>query len=114
MNTPFAQSALADKVAIHVTNFDLPANIRAAAFDQAARLLASDERIDRIRLDFEATPATPEAAPAIVLKGAVEFGGPALLASVTSSDAATALEFLIDKLDRMLRRGRAARPVAVA
>jgi len=80
-------------------------DLRATALELASRLFAHNIHIDRIQVSFDSDPSR---APSdrFVVKGMLEFGGPALLASVTAGDPLTALQHLIAKFDQLLRRPR--------
>lgn len=70
--------------------------------EKAERLFRHDSRILRVRVDLEQERSTvPRLFEA---KGHVEVAGPDLRASVRSEDAYKAVNLLIDKLERMLRK----------
>lgn len=105
MNSTPPLSTLSEKIVVRSTNFALPDEVRAAALEQASRLFAHHPKIDRIRIDFECDAArTPT--DRFVAKGQVEFGGPALLASVSTDTPANSLEHLVAKFDHLLHRRR--------
>ena len=101
----FSSSAAAalDRIEVLGLRHLVPEELRAAALDRASRLFAYNIPIDRIRIEFDDDPAR---APAdrYMAKGLIEFGGPALLASVATDDAIKSLDFLIAKFDHLLRR----------
>lgn len=84
---------------IHLTLTDA---MRAALAEKTERLLRHEPRIDRIRIDIELDATRGR--EIFVAKGHIEVGGPDLIASVTSEDAYKAVDLLIDKLDRLIRR----------
>lgn len=114
---PFAQPQVRDDAMINTT---IPAQIinpkllfrgihltltdamRAALAEKTERLLRHEPRIDRIRIDIELDATRGR--EIFVAKGHIEVGGPDLIASVTSEDAYKAVDLLIDKLDRLIRR----------
>lgn len=72
---------------------------------KATGLLRHHAKIEDICIELENDGERP-ADQQFIAKGKVDFGGPALLASVTGRDAAAALDNLIDQLDHQLRRQR--------
>ena len=83
--------------------------LRGYAEQKAARLSHHEERIIRIRIDVEHDD-TRAASARFTAKGHVEVTGNDLIASETADDAYKAIDFLVDKLDRMIReRGRVRR-----
>lgn len=109
---------LAEKIVLRDVNVGLDDATRLAVFDKIARLVHREEQIARISIELTREPA-PDATDSpvssgVTARGTLELGGPGLLASVTSHDALTALDFLLDKFDRQLRRRlhHARRPAA--
>ena len=76
--------------------------LRAYAEHKATRLTHHEERIIRIRLDLEHDD-TRSADARFTAKGHVEVSGNDLIASETDADVYKAIDFLVDKLDRMIR-----------
>ena len=76
--------------------------LRAYAEHKANRLTNHEERIIRIRLDLEHDD-TRAADARFTAKGHVEVSGNDLIASETDADVYKAIDFLVDKLDRMIR-----------
>ena len=81
--------------------------MRVAIESKAARLIRHEPRLLRVRIDVENQPRG--AAPWFVAKGYLEVQGPDRYASVGSDDAYKAVDLLIDKLDRQLRKRSTAR-----
>lgn len=103
MHHPSPAATLADRIDVHGTRADVTEELRAAAMEEASRLFAHSFHIDRIRLEFDEDP-TRAPADRFMVKGQIEFGGPALLASVASDDPLKSLRHLIAKFDHLLRR----------
>jgi putative sigma-54 modulation protein len=76
--------------------------MKAALESKAERLFRHEPRILRLRIDVERDLRGPMRV--FTAKGRIEIAGPDLTASVTTSDAYTSINLLIDKLDRMLRK----------
>jgi putative sigma-54 modulation protein len=101
MHDPTA--SLTPGVIVRAINFELDETIQSAAAERATRLLRYNDGIAQVCLELENDGNRPEDQQ-YVAKGKVDFGGPALLASVQGPDAAGALDYLIDQLDHQLRR----------
>ena len=84
---------------VHLT---LTEALRAYAESKSARLAHHEERILRIRIDIEHYDTRATSAR-FTAKGHVEVSGNDLIASETADDAYKAIDFLVDKLDRMIR-----------
>lgn len=69
---------------------------------KAARLFRHESHIVRLRVDVERD--LRGRSRVFTAKGRIEIAGPDLSASVTTADAYTSINLLIDKLDRMLRK----------
>ncbi len=76
--------------------------MKAALESKANRLFRHEPRILRLRIDVEYD--LRGRARVFTAKGRIEIAGPDLTAAVTTEDAYTAINLLIDKLDRMLRK----------
>jgi putative sigma-54 modulation protein len=96
-------------VIVRGVHLSLTDALRAYAEHKTARLSHHEERIIRIRIDLEHDD-TRAASARFTAKGHVEVSGNDLIASETADDAYKAIDFLVDKLDRMIReRGRVRR-----
>jgi putative sigma-54 modulation protein len=84
---------------IHVSLTDA---MKAALAAKAERLFRHEPRILRLRIDVERD--LRGAVRVFTAKGRIEIAGPDLTASVTTEDAYTSINLLIDKLDRLLRK----------
>jgi putative sigma-54 modulation protein len=102
-NTP---ASLTPSVVVRAINFELDETIQTATTEKAARLLRYSNQIEQVCVELENDGRQAEDQQYIA-KGKVDFGGPALLASVQGPDAARALDYLIDQLDHQLRRQQA-------
>lgn len=76
--------------------------LKTAIDTKAERLFRHEPRIIRVRVDLDRE--SRNGAVMFIAKGRIELHGPDLLASVVSSDAYQSIDWLIDRLDRMLRR----------
>lgn len=76
--------------------------MKAALEAKAERLFRHEPRILRLRIDVERD--FRGRTRAFTAKGRVEIAGPDITAAVTTDDAYNAINLLIDKLDRMLRK----------
>jgi len=103
MNHPPSPEELAAKVIVSGIHLELTDALRQAALEKASRLLRHNSHIVRIRIDLE-FDKTKGAGDQFIAKGHIEIGGPDLIASVQSEDGYKSLDFLIDKLDGLLRR----------
>ncbi len=76
--------------------------MKAALESKANRLFRHEPRVLRLRIDVECDHRGR--VRVFTAKGRIEIAGPDLTAAVTTGDAYTAINLLIDKLDRMLRK----------
>lgn len=76
--------------------------MKAALQSKAERLFRHEPRILRLRIDVERD--LRGRTRVFAAKARIEVAGPDITASVTTEDAYTSINLLIDKLDRMLRR----------
>lgn len=76
--------------------------LKSTIVTKAERLFRHEPRIIRVRVDLDREHRN--GAALFVAKGRIELHGPDLLASVVSNDAYKSIDWLIDRLDRMLRR----------
>ncbi len=91
------------KLILRGIHLNLTDSMKVAIHEKTARLLRHEPRIDRIRIDVE-LDKTKHAIAHFVAKGHIEIGGPDLIASVDSDDAYKSVDFLMDKLDGLLRK----------
>jgi putative sigma-54 modulation protein len=76
--------------------------MKAALENKTERLFRHEPDILRLRVDVERD--LRGRARVFTAKGRIEIAGPDLTAAVTTEDAYTSINLLIDKLDRMLRK----------
>lgn len=76
--------------------------MKVAVESKAERLFRHEPRILRVRIDVERDLRGHTRV--FTAKGRIEIAGPDLTASVTTDDAYSSINLLIDKLDRMLRK----------
>ena len=76
--------------------------MKVAVESKAERLFRHEPRILRLRIDVERD--LRGRTRVFTAKGRIEIAGPDLTASVTTDDAYSSINLLIDKLDRMLRK----------
>lgn len=69
---------------------------------KAERLFRHEPRIVRLRIDVERD--VRGRTRVFTAKGRIEIAGPDLTAAVTTDDAYTSINLLIDKLDRLIRK----------
>lgn len=105
--------AVAGRVSVRAINFELEHALQAIASEKAARLLRYSPNIDQVCIELENDP-TRDSANEYVAKGRIDFGGPAILASVTGAEAGPTLNYLIDQLEHQLRKQRRANAVPAA
>jgi putative sigma-54 modulation protein len=84
-------------------HLELTPSLKTFVQEKAERLFRHEERIVRVRIELE-SDAKQAVATRFVAKGHIEIHGPDMNASVPSHDMHKAVDMLIDKLDRMLRR----------
>lgn len=94
---------LATRIIVRGIHLDLTDALRSAATDKAERLLRHEDRIIRVRIDLD-HDKTRSAGLQFVARGYIEISGPDMFASAECDDAYQALDMLVDKLDRMLRK----------
>lgn len=76
--------------------------MKAVLESKAERLFRHEPRILRVRIDVERD--LRGRTRVFTAKGKIEIAGPDLTAAVTTEDAYTSINLLIDTLDRMLRK----------
>ena len=76
--------------------------MKRAVETKADRLFRHEPRIVRVRIDVEHD--LRGRTRVFTAKGRIEIAGPDLTAAVTTGDAYTSINLLIDKLDRLLRK----------
>ena len=84
-------------------HLELTPSLKTFVQEKAERLFRHEERIVRVRIELE-SDAKQAVSTRFVAKGHIEIHGPDMNASVASDEMHKAVDMLIDKLDRMLRR----------
>jgi putative sigma-54 modulation protein len=99
---PVKTSEIETKLILRGINLSLTEAMRSAIETKVDKLLRHEPNIVRVRIDVE--NGSHGGVPVFTAKGHIEIGGPDLLASVSTEDAYKSIDFLIDKLDRLLRK----------
>jgi putative sigma-54 modulation protein len=84
-------------------HLELTPSLKTFVQEKAQRLFRHEERIVRVRIELE-SDAKQAVSTRFVAKGHIEIHGPDMNVSVASHEMHKAVDMLIDKLDRMLRR----------
>jgi putative sigma-54 modulation protein len=84
-------------------HLELTPSLKTFVQEKSERLFRHEERIVRVRIELE-SDAKQAVSTRFVAKGHIEIHGPDMNASVASHEMHKAVDMLIDKLDRMLRR----------
>ncbi|HUL52553.1 MAG TPA: HPF/RaiA family ribosome-associated protein [Opitutaceae bacterium] len=82
---------------------DLTPELKVYVQEKFSRLFRHEERIVRIRVDLEYDGKNDVTRP-FIAKGHIIIHGPDMNCSVASDECRKSVDFLVDKLDRMLRR----------
>ncbi len=85
-------------------HMDLTESLKQSVADKVARLFRHEERIIRIKVELEADRTKNGKEHGFTAKGHIESYGPTMNVSVSDLDCHKAIDLLVDKLDRMLRR----------
>ncbi|MGA3008329.1 MAG: ribosome-associated translation inhibitor RaiA [Opitutaceae bacterium] len=84
-------------------HLELTPSLKTFVNEKAERLFRHEERIVRVRIELECDPKQA-VGTRFSAKGHIEIHGPDMNARVTSHDMHKAVDLLVDKLNRMLRR----------
>ncbi len=90
------------KLILRGLHLSLTDAMKEALETKAARLLRHGPRILRVRIDVDT--GVRAGVRTFTAKGRIEIAGPDMAASVMAENAYVAINLLIDKLDRMLRK----------
>lgn len=85
-------------------HMDLTESLKQIVQDKVERLFRHEERIMRVKVELECDYGSGGKEHLFSAKGHIAINGPTLNVSVTDSDCHKAIDLLVDKLDRMLRR----------
>lgn len=99
---PIVTSEPSPKLILRGIHVGLTEAMKNALETKAERLFRHEPNILRVRIDVERD--LHGRTRVFVAKGRIELAGPDLTAAVTTEDAYTSINLLIDKLDRMLRK----------
>ena len=91
------------EVIIEGIHLDLTDNLKQVVTEKVERLFRHEERIIRIIVDLE-HDNTQSHDKLFTAKGHIEIHGPNMNVAVQSHDCLKAVDEMIDKLDRMIRR----------
>ena len=84
-------------------HLELTPSLKTFVQEKSERLFRHEESIVRVRIELE-SDAKQAVSTRFVAKGHIEIHGPDMNASVASDEMHKAVDMLVDKLDRMLRR----------
>lgn len=84
-------------------HLELTPSLKQFVVEKTERLFRHEERIVRLRVELECDPKQA-VDKRFTAKGHIVIHGPDMNASVSSDECHKAVAFLVDKLDRMLRR----------
>lgn len=85
-------------------HMDLTEAIKQGVRDKVERLFRHEERIIRVKVELECVYGKGGSEHEFIAKGHIEINGPSMNVSVADADCYRAIDQLVDKLDRMLRR----------
>ena len=85
-------------------HMDLTDSLKQNVTEKAERLFRHEDRIIRIKVELECDHTKNGAEHEFIAKGHIEINGPSMNVSVRNEDCHKAIDLLVDKLDRMLRR----------
>ena len=85
-------------------HMDLTDSLKQNVTEKAERLFRHEDRIIRIKVELECDHTKSGAEHEFIAKGHIEINGPSMNVSVRNEDCHKAIDLLVDKLDRMLRR----------
>lgn len=85
-------------------HMDLTEAIKQSVREKVERLFRHEERIIRVKVELECVYSKGGSEHEFIAKGHIEINGPTMNVSVADSDCYRAMDQLVDKLDRMLRR----------
>ncbi len=85
-------------------HMELTDALKQMVHEKVDKLFRHEERIIRVKVDLECDHSKGGKEHEFIAKGHIVINGPALNVSVRDSDCHKAVDLLVDKLDRMLRR----------
>lgn len=97
---------LNEKIILSGIHLDLTPALKTQMREKTAELLRHEPRIVRVRLDLDHDQIRGAESP-YTAKGRIEISGPDMVAHATETDAYKAIDDVVSKLDRALRKGSA-------
>lgn len=91
------------EVIVSGIHLDLTPSLKSYVNDKVGRLFRHEERIVRVRVEL-ANDGKNDVARPFTAKGHITIHGPDLNCSVAADECHKAVDLLVDKLNRMLRR----------
>ncbi|MCH6254994.1 ribosome-associated translation inhibitor RaiA [Puniceicoccaceae bacterium K14] len=85
-------------------HMDLTESLKQLVREKVEKLFRHEERIIRVKVELEYEQGKGGSEHMFIAKGHIVMNGPLLNVSVTDRDCHKAIDLLVDKLDRMLRR----------
>ena len=85
-------------------HMDLTESLKQNVRDKVERLFRHEDRIIRVKVELECDYSKGGKENHFIAKGHIEINGPSMNVSVNDPDCHKAIDLLVDKLDRMLRR----------
>ncbi|HYP15900.1 MAG TPA: hypothetical protein VEQ65_01705 [Opitutus sp.] len=101
-----APALLAEKITFVDRDCGLSPEGRLAALEKLSRFVERHAAVARLAVEMERKPQGAAPEEEFIAKGELELGGPGTFTSVGASDPLQALEFLLAKFERQLRRHR--------
>ena len=85
-------------------HMDLTESLKQSVTEKVERLFRHEDRIIRVKVELECDHTKSGKEHEFIAKGHIEINGPTMNVSVRDEDCHKAIDLLVDKLDRMLRR----------
>ena len=85
-------------------HMDLTESLKENVREKVEKLFRHEAGIIRVKVELECSPGKGGSEHEFTAKGHIEINGPSLNVSVSDYDCHKAVDLLVDKLDRMLRR----------
>jgi putative sigma-54 modulation protein len=100
---PLSPAPLDDRIIVSGIHLSLTSAIKQSVATKVGKLLRHEPRIVRVRVDIEQDTSRAIGAH-FVAKGRIEIGGPDIVAEASEENAYKAIDELISRLDRGLRK----------
>lgn len=85
-------------------HMDLTESLKQTVTEKVERLFRHEERIIRVKVELECDHGKGGREHEFTAKGHISINGPSMNVAVKDPDCHKAVDLLVDKLDRMLRR----------